>query len=336
MKGNKHMKTITTFIYPAFAALAIACFAFSLQAQLPPETPDPGSVGGSFNTADGTNTLGSVTTGAANSAFGWFSLFSNTDGSFNTGVGAGTLLLNIGDQTTSEGIGNTAVGAAALLSNTTGSYNVAVGVIALRDNTSGFFNNAVGAAALDDNEVGSFNNAHGRGALQASDGDENNAFGDAALFNNVTGSANTALGDDTLFNCVDGSFNVAVGDEAGTSITTGSNIIAIGAGVSGISSVFGEVDDSCYIGNISGAGVDPVTAVLVAVDADGKLGVKSLADGHGFSLQDLVKDHRKVQELEITVAQLTAQLTEQAAQIQKVTVQLEASKPASQVVVNDQ
>jgi uncharacterized coiled-coil protein SlyX len=50
-----------------------------------------------------------------------------------------------------------------------------------------------------------------------------------------------------------------------------------------------------------------------------------------------------VQELEATVAQqqkeikaLTASLTEQAAQIQKVSAQLEASKPAPQMALNSQ
>jgi hypothetical protein len=44
--------------------------------------------------------------------------------------------------------------------------------------------------------------------------------------------------------------------------------------------------------------------------------------------------NRKVQELEATVAKLTTQLKEQAAQIQKVSAQLEMSKPAAKVVVN--
>jgi uncharacterized coiled-coil protein SlyX len=50
-----------------------------------------------------------------------------------------------------------------------------------------------------------------------------------------------------------------------------------------------------------------------------------------------------VQELETTVAQqakgmevLTAQLKEQAAQIQRVSAQLEVIKPAPQTVLNDQ
>jgi len=58
-------------------------------------------------------------------------------------------------------------------------------------------------------------------------------------------------------------------------------------------------------------------------------------------LNEFLKEHKKVQHLEATVAQqqkgmevLTAQLKEQAAQIQKVNAQLEMSKPASQVVNN--
>jgi hypothetical protein len=96
--------------------LALGGFVLCQEVQaLDPQTPDPGSVGGSFNTADGTNALAHVTTGAANAAIGWFSLFSNTDGTFNTALGAATLVLNTGDQTTGEGVANTAVGAAAFI-----------------------------------------------------------------------------------------------------------------------------------------------------------------------------------------------------------------------------
>jgi len=58
-------------------------------------------------------------------------------------------------------------------------------------------------------------------------------------------------------------------------------------------------------------------------------------------LNEFLKEHKKVQSLETTVAQqakgmevLTAQLREQAAQIQKVSAQLEVNKPAPQVVTN--
>jgi hypothetical protein len=81
--------------------LVIACFAVlpKMQAtpeegpaapQAPQEAPTaPGIALAGFNTADGDHALFNVTTGSANSAFGWFSLFSDTDASFNTGCRRG-------------------------------------------------------------------------------------------------------------------------------------------------------------------------------------------------------------------------------------------------------
>ena len=58
-------------------------------------------------------------------------------------------------------------------------------------------------------------------------------------------------------------------------------------------------------------------------------------------LNEFIKEHRKVEELQATVAQqqkgmevLAASLKEQASQIQKVSARLEVSKPAPQVVAN--
>jgi len=51
-------------------------------------------------------------------------------------------------------------------------------------------------------------------------------------------------------------------------------------------------------------------------------------------LNEFLKAHRRIEEQDKRIDQLTAQLKEQAAQIQKVNAQLEASKPASQVVNN--
>jgi hypothetical protein len=332
---------------------ALACFGLCQQVRAQ-ETPDPGAVGGTLNTADGTNALVNVTTGAGNSVFGWFSLFSDADASFNTAVGAGTLLSN-------NGANNTAVGAAALLFNNTGSdstavgagvllhndgdFNTGVGSFALNNNTTGGDNNAVGYQALTSNVDGGANNAHGNFALSSNvGGGQNNAFGDSAMSENVSGFFNTAVGDDALFHC-NGDSNVAVGDEAGIAITTGSNIIAIGAGVSGVSSVFGQLDDSCYIGNIHGNVVSLATAAVVMVDADGKLGTTTPNAAANKMLQpqavlnEFQKEEKRITELETTVTQqaktievLTAQLKEQSAQIQKVSAQLEISRPAPQVV----
>ncbi len=369
---------------------AVVCFALlpKLQAAPAPETPDPGAVGGSLNTADGTNALKNVTTGIANSAFGWFSLRNNTDGAFNTAVGAGTLLLNVGDQTTGDGLENTAVGTAALLFNSTGSNNTAVGSTALESNTIGDGNTAVGTAALIGNTDGAGNTA--LGAFSAGSVDH--------------GDFNTALGNGALFGNSGGTNNIAIGFIAGGLITSASNVICIGNGG-------GNVSNSCFIGQIYSnvqppVGIDPD---LVTINSSGRLGranissrrykheiqpmdtasevlfalkpvsfrynkeydvTQTIAFGliaedvaevapslvgrnpkgepesvryeqiNAMLLNEFLKEHKKVKALEATVAQqqkgmevLTAQLKEQAAQIQKVSARLEVSKPAPQVVV---
>ena len=55
-------------------------------------------------------------------------------------------------------------------------------------------------------------------------------------------------------------------------------------------------------------------------------------------LNEFLKEHRKVEELEATVAKLQSAFTEQAAQIQKVTRlrRVELSKPAPRTVLNNQ
>ncbi len=51
-------------------------------------------------------------------------------------------------------------------------------------------------------------------------------------------------------------------------------------------------------------------------------------------LNEFLKEHSTVQDLKKEIAALTATVKEQASQIQKVSAQLEASKPAPQVVNN--
>src|SRR5215470_9757556 len=96
-------------IFRLFVAFTLICFALSAQVQAVVPPPDGGYP--NFTTAEGQNALKDLTTGAANTALGAYSLFANTTGSFNTAVGAGALDLNTGDN-------NTAVGAASLLLNT--------------------------------------------------------------------------------------------------------------------------------------------------------------------------------------------------------------------------
>jgi uncharacterized coiled-coil protein SlyX len=82
----------------------------------------------------------------------------------------------------------------------------------------------------------------------------------------------------------------------------------------------------------------------VIVDDAGKLGTTAV-DANGNTIEGLQPQAmlRKIEELQATVAQqrqrmevLTARLEEQAAQVQKVSAQLEVNKPAAQTVVNNQ
>jgi uncharacterized coiled-coil protein SlyX len=86
------------------------------------------------------------------------------------------------------------------------------------------------------------------------------------------------------------------------------------------------------------AEVDPQ---LVVHGKNGEVTAVHYEQINNMLLNEFLKEHKKVQALEATVAQqqkgmetLTAQLKEQAAQIQKVSAQLEASKTAPQMVNN--
>jgi hypothetical protein len=69
---------------------------------------------------------------------------------------------------------------------------------------------------------------------------------------------------------------------------------------------------------------------LVARNREGKVDSVLWEAVYAMMLNEFVKEHRKVDELEKGMEVLKAQ----AAQIQKVSAQLEASKPAPKVVVN--
>jgi Chaperone of endosialidase len=244
-----------------FTTILLACFAFLPQTQAVIPPPDGGYPG--FNTAEGQNALFNLTTGVGNTAVGWFSLWSDTDGSYNTAVGAGTLLFNVGNQSTGEGAQNTAIGTAALLFNTTGTANTATGVTALLNNVEGSANTANGWGALSHNNGnppdGSANTAVGAGALFSNTtGDSNTAIGENALVSNTTGSGNTAVGVRALDHNTEGNLNIAVGVNAGHDVVTAQNAICIGLNVFGA-----DVGDSCFIGNIFGQTSPSGAAVYV-------------------------------------------------------------------------
>jgi hypothetical protein len=87
--------------------------------------------------------------------------------------------------------------------------------------------------------------------------------------------------------------------------------------------------------------VAEVSRELVIPDKDGKPLSVRYEDVNVMLLNEFLKEHKKVEEqqaniaeLKSTVGVLTAQLKEQAAQIQKVSAQLEVNKPTPQVVAN--
>src|SRR5262245_33551998 len=92
----------------SLALIVVALLGFGLLPKPRAVVPAPDGGYPNFTTAEGTNALANLTSGAGNTAVGWYSLFTDTVASFNTAVGAGTLLFNDADA-------NTAVGGAALL-----------------------------------------------------------------------------------------------------------------------------------------------------------------------------------------------------------------------------
>jgi 1-deoxy-D-xylulose 5-phosphate reductoisomerase len=73
---------------------------------------------------------------------------------------------------------------------------------------------------------------------------------------------------------------------------------------------------------------------LVVHDEKGEIYTVRYEAMNAMLLNEFLKEHKKVEDLEGIVTSLAATVREQAAQIQKVSAQLEASKPARQRVNN--
>jgi hypothetical protein len=89
--------------------------------------------------------------------------------------------------------------------------------------------------------------------------------------------------------------------------------------------------------------VAKVNPDLVVRDENGEIYTVRYDAVNAMLLNEFLKEHKafveaqhKVEKLETTVATLVATAKEQAAQIQKVSAQLEVSRPAPQVVNNSQ
>ena len=316
---------------------------------------------GIYNSAFGIYSL--LSNGAANfnTGVGAAVLLSNT-ATENTAVGAGALLSNI------DGDSNTAVGAFALFNNTTGSNNQAMGVDALINDTVGSGNIAIGIDSMDHNVSGSANTVVGSTAGDNIVTGNNNTYigtdvgGPTDEFNTIR------IGNPANVVCyiagIVGAFNPAdtvkidpatgqLGDQP-SSARFKKDIDSMDKASEAIFSLrpvtFHYKNDKTNMPQFGliAEEVAKVNPALIGVDKEGKPYCVQYDKVNAMLLNEFLKEHRKVEEqgreileqratiteLKKGMATAVAQLKEQAAQIQKVGTQLEASKPAPQVVNN--
>ena len=317
---------------------------------------------GSFNTAIGAGTL-LANVADRNTASGAGALLSDTVGSDNTASGAFVLLNN------STGNNNSAAGFEALFSNTTSSDNTANGNAALSTNTTGNSNTATGEGALSHNTTGTGNTADGLSTLSANTtGFFNTALGVGAGFNVTTASGVICIGskinganvDNT---CFIGSIRGVTTqnadavpvliDSAGQLGTASSSrryktdikpidkssesILALKP----VSFRYKLHEDRTRQFGLIAEEVAEANPELVIYGVDGKPYTVRYEAVNAMLLNEFLKEHRKNEEQEKTIAELKSGMTalaatvkEQAAQIQKVSAQVEVNKPAPRVVVN--
>jgi hypothetical protein len=309
------------------------------------------------NTATGWSALWANTSGYNNTATGNSALHANTTGYANTGNGLGALGSNI------TGYDNTANGYSALGNNTIAFNNTATGFEALFKNITGLQNTATGANALLNNTAGGNNTAAGYEALRNTTGNNNIAIGS----NLTTGSNNIDIG--TLGGVAAESSTIRVGTAntqtktfiAGihgvtTAKANGVPVVIDSAGQLGtvssserfkkqikrmdqvseailalkpVTFQYGSDSTNTPQFGLIAEEVAKVNQDLVVRDADGEIYTVRYEAVNAMLLNEFLKEHRKVQELEKRVEELTAGL-------QKVNAQIEMSRPARRVVDNNE
>jgi hypothetical protein len=257
----------------------------------------------------------------------------------------------------------------ALYTNLTGDNNTATGYLALFENT-GDNNTADGVNALLNNSTGSNNIADGVSALENNTtGSNNTALGSNAGFNLITGSNNIDIGNAGV---AGESRTIRIGTTgtqrktfiAGISGATVANGVGVIVGSNGqlgtvVSSerfkdeikpmdkaseailalkpvTFHYKKDLDPNGipqfGLVAEDVEKVNPNLVACDEQGKPYTVRYEAVNAMLLNEFLKEHRKVEQLEATVANLVSTVNEQTSEMRKVRAQLELSKPGTQTV----
>src|SRR5437868_12280357 len=296
---------------------------------------------GNGNTANGTGALGFNTIGSQNTANGDGALFKNTNGGFNTANGDAALYNN------TTGARNTANGDAALQSNTTGGNNTAEGFQAIFHNTTGSSNIAVGSTAGTNLTTGSNNIDIGNKGVAAEAntirigtvGTQTKAFiagihgatasGGAAVFVNASGELGTLTS------------SARFKDEIKPMDKASEAVLALKPVTFRYKREF-DPNAIPQFGLVAEQ-VQKVNPDLVVRDGQGKPYTVRYEAVNAMLLNEFLKEHRKVQQLEANALEqqkeieaLAATVKQQASQNQKVSAKIELSKAAPQTVVNNQ
>ena len=327
--------------------LVFTCLALCPMAEAVTPPPDGGYPNG--NTAEGTSALMSLTTGTNNTAIGRAALRANTQGSFNTAIGAGVLDANV------TGNNNTATGFNALTNNRNGSANTANGVGALKNLTRGNSNTAMGVEALESLTSGNGNIAIGVGSGSSLTAGSNNIY---------IGNGGVAAESSTIRIGESGNVRTFIAGISGVGVM-GMPVYVNAGGQLGLATSSERFKDEikpmdqaseailglkpvsfCYKKDIDPAGtrqfglvaeeVEKVNPDLVMRDKEGKPFTVRYDAVNAMLLNEFLKAHRKIEKHGATIVRQQEQIDALAAGLQKVSTQLEVSKPAPRPVLNSQ
>jgi len=329
---------------------------------------------GNYNTATGVSALQSNTTGSCNTSSGYLALSTNTAGPFNTATGYQALLSNTsGSANTATGVSalglnvtashNTATGFEALGYNTAAS-NTAFGSRALHVNTTGSENTAVGYEALSESSTGVRNIAvgkwAGKGVSTASDVICIGAQGENADNSCYIGQIfnRTVSGGTVVFINSAGKLGTVTSSRRfKEDIQPMSHASETLFGLKPVTFRYKKEIDPQGIPQFGliAEEVEKVNPDLVVRDKEGKVNTVRYEQINAMLLNEFLKEHKTVEQQQATIGQLksktanqeqtitalrkemgvlTAELKEQAAQIQKVSAQLATNRPVPRLATN--
>ena len=270
-------------------------------------------------TGIGAAALRNNTTGSDNTAIGTQALFSNTNADRNTAIGSQSLTNNNGVNASH----NVAVGYQALLSNTAGVHNTACGTNALDSNTTGAFNIALGSFAGSNLTTGYDNIDIGSPGFAGEH--------DTIRIGSTNGIATFI---DGIYGVNIGGPNVQVFVTSGGQLGTNTSSRRFKKEIKPMDRVSEAIlalkpvtfyyktdsKDTPQFGLIAEE-VAEVNPDLVVRDKEGKPFSVRYDQVNAMLLNEFLKEHRKVQQMEKQIEALTAGL-------QKVSAQLAAASPS--------